>query len=85
MILVLKSKLDVDTNLSDEIVRPLLILLGKKGGGFSLYARNVSVFLCRNCGGMFGDPFEGITIKGQVFFVRVLWWQPLPLEPDHDV
>jgi hypothetical protein len=41
--------------------------LGKKDGSLSLYARNDSVVLCKGCGGMFGDPFEGITIKGRYF------------------
>jgi hypothetical protein len=64
IILALKNNHETD---SDQTARPLLILLGKKDGSLSLYARNDSVVLCKGCGGMFGDPFEGITIKGRYF------------------
>jgi hypothetical protein len=64
VVLALKNNHETD---SDQTARPLLILLGKKGGGLSLYARNDSAVLCKGCGGVFGDPFEGITIKGRYF------------------
>ncbi len=63
---VLALKYDHEAD-SDQTARPLLILFGKKGGGLSLYARNDSVVLCKGCGGMFGDPFDGLTIKGRYF------------------
>lgn len=64
VVLALKYNHETD---SAQTARPLLILFGKKGGGLSLYARNDSAVLCKGCGGMFGDPFEGITIKGRYF------------------
>jgi hypothetical protein len=64
VILVLKYNHEAD---SDQATRPLLILLGKPGGKLSLFARNDSVVLCKGCGGVFGDPFEGIEIKGRYF------------------
>jgi hypothetical protein len=64
VVLVLKYNHEAD---SDQAARPLLILLGKKGGSLSLYARNDSVVMCKGCGGVFGDPFDGITVKGRYF------------------
>ncbi|MDN3584336.1 hypothetical protein [Mucilaginibacter flavus] len=66
VILVLKYNHEAD---SDQAARPLLILLGKPGGKLSLFARNDSVVLCKACGGVFGDPFDGIEIKGRYFTI----------------
>jgi len=63
---VLALKYDHEAD-NDQTARPLLILLGKKNGSLSLFARNDSVVLCKGCGGVFGDPFESITIKGRYF------------------
>ena len=53
----------------EEAARPLIILLGNKQNGLDLYARNDSVVYCKNCGGIFGDPYQGITIKKQYFSI----------------
>jgi hypothetical protein len=53
----------------EETARPLIILLGNKQNGLDLYARNDSVVYCKNCGGIFGDPYQGITIKKQYFSI----------------
>jgi hypothetical protein len=52
-----------------EAARPLVILLGNKQQGLDFYARNDSVVYCKNCGGVFGDPYQGITIKKQYFSI----------------
>ncbi|UOQ52709.1 hypothetical protein [Hymenobacter cellulosivorans] len=53
--------------MGDETARPLLLLLGSASGRYTLAARNDQVVLCTGCGGMMGDPFQGITIKNGYF------------------
>jgi len=70
-ILVL-SKPTHDRNAYDEAGdanRPTLILVRDAGGKLSLAARNDAVAFCKNCGGVMGDPFQGIAIKGTSFSV----------------
>ena len=50
-------------------VAAVLILVRDSSGGLSLAARNDLVVLCKNCGGAFGEPFEGVVIKGSRFTV----------------
>ena len=50
--------------------RPLLVLIGEGNGKYKLAARNDNVVLCVDCGGVFGDPFEGVSIKNGVFSVE---------------
>ena len=63
LILILKDKCDCTT-------RPLILLAGTKNGAYSLIARNDSVVLCKDCGGIFGDPYEGIKIKKGFFSIE---------------
>ena len=49
--------------------RSVLLLIRGAAGGLSLAARNNLAALCRNCGGVFGDPFAGINIRGTRFTV----------------
>ena len=49
--------------------RPMLILIRDAAGKLSLAARNDLVAYCRTCGGVMGDPFTGITIRGTGFTV----------------
>ena len=49
--------------------RPTLILVRDARGALSVAARNDEVAMCKNCGGVFGDPFAGITIRGNRFSV----------------
>lgn len=67
MLLILKN--DQEAN-STDTTRPLLVLLGGKNNSFELYARNDSVVLCKGCGGVFGDPYEGITVKNNFFSIE---------------
>jgi len=61
-------------NNGEEIVvdttRPLLLLAGDGKGLYQLMERNDSVVLCKGCGGVFGDPYAGITIKSGFFSIE---------------
>ena len=50
--------------------RPTIILIRDTSGALSIAARNDSVVLCKNCGGVFGDPFAGIAVRGTRFTVN---------------
>lgn len=67
MILILKTN---NEELLPESSRPLIILTGNKSGSFDLRARNDSVVLCKNCGGVFGDPYQNITIGDGSFSIE---------------
>lgn len=49
--------------------RSVLVLVRDADGSLQLAARNDLVAMCQACGGSFGDPFEGIDIKGTRFTV----------------
>lgn len=49
--------------------RPLLILLRGEGGALKLVKRNDKIVLCSTCGGMMGDPFQGVSTKAKSFSV----------------
>ena len=53
-----------------DTVRPLIVLLGDGKDLYELAARNDSVVLCRACGGVFGDPYAGITVKNNFFSIE---------------
>jgi hypothetical protein len=70
IILVLKT-IGEDTALdATEYKRPLLLLLGNADHTFTLAARNDDVVYCYRCGGMFGDPYDGVRIRKGVFTVN---------------
>ena len=50
--------------------RSVLILIREADGTFRLAARNDVIVCCRNCGGVFGDPFAGVDVKGTRFTVN---------------
>lgn len=52
-----------DSIYSDSIPPRLLIILFKKGTGYVQVAKSSSALLCKYCGGIFGDPFNGILIE----------------------
>lgn len=47
--------------------RPLLILIRQADNSLKLTKRNEKIIMCSECGGIFGDPFEGIIIKRNSF------------------
>jgi len=67
MILVLRNEYE---NYNTDTTRPLLLLQGNTKGLFKLVGRNDSVVLCMGCGGVHGDPYVGITIKGGYFSIE---------------
>lgn len=71
-ILVIKKPDEKDTSdvVDHPTKRPLLVLIGEGNNKYKLAARNDDVVLCVDCGGVFGDPFEGISIKNGVFSVE---------------
>ncbi len=67
VILILKNDLE-DTN--GDTTRPLLILHGTKSKTYTLVAKNDHVVLCKNCGGVYGDPYESLVAKSNFFSVE---------------
>lgn len=56
-------------HMNADTTRPLLLLKGNGKGGYRLLARNDSVVLCYNCGGVHGDPFQRVTASDGRFTV----------------
>lgn len=50
--------------------RPLLILLRGADGKLSTAKRNERVVMCSKCGGVFGDPFDGVIAGRNTFSVE---------------
>ncbi len=55
---------------ADDEPRPLLIFLGTPSGKLKLSEQNDNIVLCEGCGGVFGDPYEGLAIKNGYFSVE---------------
>jgi len=56
---------------NDESRRITLIIIRKETGELSIFARNENVAFCASCGGMMGDPFEGVEVKpGSFTFIN---------------
>lgn len=49
----------------EVIARPLLVLMGRAHERFALAARSDRAVLCHACGGMLGDPFEGVRVEAR--------------------
>jgi len=56
--------------MNGDTTRPLLILLGNEKRFYNLSGRNDSVVLCKSCGGVFGDPYAGMTVKNNFFSIE---------------
>ena len=50
--------------------RPLLILLRGGDGKLTVAKRNDRVVMCSKCGGVFGDPFDGVIAGRNTFSVE---------------
>jgi hypothetical protein len=50
--------------------RSVLILVREAGGALKSAARNDIIVYCRNCGGVFGDPFAGVDVRGTRFSIN---------------
>ncbi len=72
VVLIIYNLNEDDKNFDDtamSIGRPLLVLIQQKDGKLKLAKRTDNVVMCKQCGGMMGDPFESITIKNNAFTV----------------
>jgi hypothetical protein len=49
--------------------RPLLILVQQPGGIVQEVKRNEKIVYCSTCGGMMGDPFQGVAAEPKTFTV----------------
>jgi hypothetical protein len=67
LIVILKNNLE---EINGETTRPLLILVSNEKGSYNLSGRNDSVVLCKACGGVFGDPYAGMTVKNNFFSIE---------------
>ena len=67
LLVILKNNLE---ETSGDTTRPLLILMGNGTGLYDLSDRNDSVVLCKACGGVFGDPYAGMTVKNNFFSIE---------------
>lgn len=50
-----------------DTMRPVLILIQQEDGSLKQVARNNGAVLCQGCGGVLGDPYQGIAIKNGYF------------------
>jgi hypothetical protein len=50
--------------------RPLLVLLRGADGKLTVAKRNERIVMCSQCGGVFGDPFEGVIAGRNTFSVE---------------
>ena len=69
-VLVLEPALKPGDDEFEERPRPLLILVGQSDGTYREAARNAKVVYCSRCGGMMGDPFQGVTVGPGTFTVE---------------
>ena len=67
--LVVLEKAKSDPESPNDYDRPLIILVRTKASTLRLAARNDKLVRCEACGGMQGDPFQGVDIMGQSFKV----------------
>jgi hypothetical protein len=70
LLAVLKVIGEDTISIDSMTVRPLLILIRQTDGSLKLTARNDEAALCKWCGGVFGDPYSGMTIKGAYFSIE---------------
>jgi hypothetical protein len=66
LVMVLRQN-DEDTITMQSTKRPLLLFTGEADGTLKFAARNDNVVYCISCGGVMGDPYQGITIKNGYF------------------
>ncbi len=70
MVIILKDlREDSAANIESEFVRPLCVYFGQPDGSYFLATVNNHVVLCSRCGGVFGDPYAGLSITDGSFTV----------------
>lgn len=60
-----------DAEVIERGLRTLTILLRDKAGTYAVAATNAKVVFCETCGGVFGDPFNDVTVKPKDFTVHL--------------
>lgn len=55
---------------TENMKRILVIIFGTPSGGYKLSATSKEAVLCKDCGGIFGDPFVGVRIVRGVIAVE---------------
>ncbi len=67
--LVAVRSLEEDTvdTMNGAAPRRLLILINDGNNRYTLKAESQGAILCKDCGGMMGDPFTGLAIKNRYF------------------
>lgn len=56
----------VSENIVDEEQNRSLIILSNSASGFVVSAKSKAAILCKTCGGVFGDPYAGISVNKNV-------------------
>jgi hypothetical protein len=70
-VLILKIKGE-DTLQTEDYInpkRPMLLLIRQENNVLKLIARNDVVVKCRECGGIYGDPYVGISVDTGLFSI----------------
>ena len=70
LILVLHKVDTTAAMFEDEGERPLMVFVGQADKTWRLAARSNKTVLCAGCGGVFGDPYNGIEVGKQRFTVN---------------
>ena len=58
-----------DTNRTEDLKRPFLLLIRQNNGILKLAKRNDQLVMCRYCGGVFGEPYQETTIDQHGFTI----------------
>lgn len=56
-----------DSVMEEELPRPLIVLIRQGDGKLKQVLRNDKAIMCCHCGGVFGDPYEGIQVFDKGF------------------
>lgn len=68
-ILVLKQPGEDTVDMDEAKPRLMLLLVRQADGKLKQVARNEKAILCRQCGGVFGDPYNGTIIEANGFTI----------------
>lgn len=67
IVMILRDTLELHDDIWD-LPRPLIVLRATKDG-YELAARADHVVMCQDCGGVFGDPFDYLTVSTETIEV----------------
>lgn len=69
LVLVLRPDAEDATDGDAEAPDRILLILFRDADGYRLTGRSDKVIMCKECGGIFGDPFAGIVIAKGVLVI----------------